>query len=251
MRSDPPIGSDALASIGSRLAGRPYARRGVAAADETIRVIMADDHIVVRAGVKALLRGAPDIALVGEADGGDDAVALAVRTSPHVALVDLDMPRGDGVDATRALVALDPAPAVVILTMYREEDRLLEALEAGASGYLMKDAAEHELLDAIRAVRRGETYVRPRVARLLAARVRRSAAPAEVRRRDELEVLSDREQTVLRLVAEGYNGPEIGRQLGISAKTVDTYKQRIEEKLGLMHRTDYVRFALDLEILHR
>jgi DNA-binding NarL/FixJ family response regulator len=135
--------------------------------------------------------------------------------------------------------------------MHSEEERLLEALEAGASGFLMKDAADRELIDAIRAVAAGEVYVRPRVARLLAARVRGAVTPAVARGREELAALSERERTVVRMIAEGYNGPEIGRHLGISAKTVDTYKQRVEEKLGLTHRTEYVRFALELDLLHK
>jgi DNA-binding NarL/FixJ family response regulator len=254
MGTDQPLQLNSLASVGNALADRPYARRGVPVSGETIRVILVDDHTIVRAGLKALLRSAPDIALVGEAEGGDDAVALAARVSPHVAVMDLDMPRGDGLSATRAMSAMEHPPRVLILTMHSEEARLLEALEAGASGYLMKDAAERELIDAIRAVAAGEVYVRPRVARLLAARVRGSGAGAGApapRDREELAALSERERTVVRMIAEGYNGPEIGRQLGISAKTVDTYKQRVEEKLGLVHRTEYVRFALELDLLHK
>ena len=134
--------------------------------------------------------------------------------------------------------------------IHAEEDRLIPLLEAGASGYLAKDAAGSELVDAIRAVAAGEVYVRPHVARLLAASVRGRSSTRDPMR-EQYDALSEREQTVVRLTAEGYGGTEIGQQLGISAKTVDTYKQRIEEKLGLKHRTDYVRFALALGLIRK
>jgi two-component system response regulator NreC len=140
---------------------------------------------------------------------------------------------------------------VLILTMHSEEARLHQAVEAGASGFLTKDAADRELVEAIRALARGEVYVRPRAARLLAARARDHRRPADPEGREALYLLSDRERSVVQLIAEGYNGPEVGRQLGISAKTVDTYRQRIEEKLGLAHRTEYVRFALSLDLLRK
>lgn len=245
--AEPPTPFDRIVDS---LAERPYARRGVPLSDAPIRVLLVDDHVVVRVGLRALLRTAPDMDVVGEAGGGDEAVALADRISPHVVVLDLDMPRGDGATATRALVAAERPPRVLILTMHTEEARLLELLELGASGYLMKDAAERELLDAVRTVAAGEVYVRPGVARLLAARVR-DRTTAAAARDTRLAQLSERERTVLQLIAAGWNGPEVGQRLGISAKTVDTYKQRIEEKLGLVHRTDYVRFALELDILHK
>jgi len=139
---------------------------------------------------------------------------------------------------------------VLVLTMHAEEERLLPLLEAGASGYLSKEAAERELVDAIRVVAAGDAYVRPRVARMLAAHERAKTHSAEGHRRAAFEALSERERTVARLTAEGYGGAEIGRQLGISNKTVETYKQRIEEKLGLRHRTEYVRLALEIGLLH-
>ena len=135
-------------------------------------------------------------------------------------------------------------------TAYSFYQQLLPLLRAGARGYVAKNAAEHDLIDAIRVVMAGDVFVRPPVARMLAS----STVRAELRSnspRERYKLLSDREQTVLRLVAEGFNGPEIGGQLGITAKTVDTYKQRIEEKLGLDHRTAYVRFAIDAGLLDR
>jgi two-component system, NarL family, response regulator NreC len=248
--STPPASpSGPLAEIAAQIAAAPYARRGVAVSDETIRVLLVDDHRLVRAGLRALLRTAPDVSVVGEAESGPEAVAEAARLRPNVVVMDLDMPGGDGAAATRELAAREPASHVLVLTQHAEEEQLVALLDAGAGGYLAKDAAERELVDAIRVVARGEVYVRPRVARMLASSVRHRDEPTDGAWK-RFAALSDREQTVCRRVAEGYNGREIGRQLGISAKTVDTYRQRIEEKLGIAHRTDYVRFALELGLLH-
>jgi len=137
---------------------------------------------------------------------------------------------------------------VLMVTMYDEQEKLLAVLNAGARGYLSKGAAERELADAIRVVAAGDVYVRPAVSRALA-----DSAPTPPRERTDararLERLSDRERTVVLLTARGFNGPEIGRQLGITAKTVDTYKQRIEEKMGLSHRSEYVRLVLEAGLL--
>jgi DNA-binding NarL/FixJ family response regulator len=237
----------ALARLGASFAAKPYARRGVPASADTIRVILADDHAIVREGLRLVLRGASDIAVVGEADDGVAAVALARRLAPDVAVLDLDMPGGDGLTALRELAAAAPAVRALILTMYAEQERLLPLLEAGARGYLTKEAASLDLVEAIRVVAGGEVYVRPTAARMLAAAVvpQRAARTASGR----FQALSEREQTVLRLVALGYSGAEIARRLRISSKTVAAYKQRIEEKLGVKHRTDYVRFAVEAGIL--
>ena len=237
-----------LADLCRELATRPYARRGVPPAETPIRVLLVDDHSIFRAGVRALLRAWPDISVIAEASNGEEALAVALRTRPQVAVMDLDMPRVDGTTATSTLQETIPEVRVLVLTMYPERERLESVLRVGARGYLTKDAAERDLAEAIRVVAAGEIYVRPAVARELAAGA--DASPPSV---SDSEVgfarLSDRERTVVDLTARGFNGPEIGRQLGITAKTVDTYKQRIEQKLGLAHRTDYVRFALDAHLL--
>lgn len=253
-RPGPGLPLDSLAAVGAALAGQPHARRGIGMRDTPIAVLLVDDHAVVRAGLRALLAGAPDVVVVGEASNGVEAVQAVARVRADVVVMDLDMAGGDGATATRVLATLDRPPTVppvrvLILSMHAEEERLIPLLEAGASGYLAKDAAERDLVDAIRAVAAGEFYVRPHVARLLAASVQRRAPADPARAR--FETLSEREQTVVRLVAEGFGGTEIGQQLGISPKTVDTYKQRVEEKLGLKHRTDYVRFALALDLIRK
>ncbi len=215
---------------------------------DLIRVVLADDHTIVRAGLKAVLGNAKDIAVVGEASNGTEAIALAERFHPDVIVMDLSMSEMDGIQATKALTAKGPTPRVLILTMHAEEEYLVPLLEAGAAGYLVKSGADRDLVDAVRAVARGDLYVRPSAARVLAKGIKKKDEHADERTR--FEKLTDRERDVLRLIAEGYTAPEIGEKLNISPKTVDTYKQRINEKLGLTHRADYVKFALKLGILH-
>jgi DNA-binding NarL/FixJ family response regulator len=214
---------------------------------DVIRVILADDHLVVRAGLKALLGATKDIEVVGEATNGREAIALIERLTPHVAVLDLDMPQMDGLTATRELATLGRATRVLILTMHTEEEYLVTLLEAGAAGYLVKNAADRELADAVRAVAAGDSYVQASAARTLARAVSRRADHAD--EREQYQHLSEREKGVLVLVASGYAASEIGEKLFISPKTVETYKQRITEKLHLSHRADYVQFCLRLGLL--
>ena len=215
--------------------------------DSVIRVLLADDHTVVRSGLKAVIGAAKDMVVVGEAATGTQAVAMAGRCDPDLVVMDLDMPDGDGLQATKAIVAKGPRPRVLILTMHTEEEHLLPLLQAGAAGYLLKNVADRELVDAIRAVAHGDVYVQHSASRVLVhGLTRRDPAKAD---RERFETLSAREQDVLRLTAQGYTGPEIATQLAISPKTVDTYKQRINEKLGLNHRADYVKLAVRLNLL--
>ena len=213
---------------------------------DVIRVVLIDDHQIVRAGLKAVLSTAKDITVVGEGGTGKDAVALASRVDPHVIVMDLSMPDMDGLTATRELQKANalrtPTPGepmtrrVLVLTMHTEDEHLVALLEAGAGGYLLKSVAERELVDAVRTVAAGDVYVQPTAARALARGLAKRDGGAEERAR--FDKLTDREQSVLKLVAEGFTAPEIGDALTISPKTVDTYKQRIGEKLGLTHRSD-------------
>jgi DNA-binding NarL/FixJ family response regulator len=241
--------ADSLRAIGAELAGRPYARRGVSPRDQPVRVVLVDDHAVLRVGLRALLATTPDVTVVGDGSNGVDAVSLAERLAPDVVVLDLDMPGGDGASATRALRALPRPPKVLILSMHAEEEQLIPLLKDGATGYLSKEAAGRELVAAIRVVASGDVYVRPHVARLLAGSMQQRGAPDA--RRQAFDSLSEREQLVVRLTAEGYSGVEIGQRIGISPKTVDTYKQRIETKLGIKHRTEYVRLALSLDLIRK
>lgn len=214
---------------------------------DTIRVILADDHTVVRAGLKAVLSSAKDIEVIGEAKNGVEAVALAERFKPDVMVMDLSMPDLDGTAATKQIIEKGLPTKVLVLTMHAEEDYLVPLMEAGAAGYLVKSAADRELVDAVRAIAHGDVYVRPAAARVLAKNLTKK--DPEKANRERFDKLTQREQDVLRLVAQGFSAPEIGERLYISPKTVDTYKQRIHEKLGLSHRSDYVQFALKLGLL--
>jgi len=246
-----PGAGGSLAEVAATLANQPYAKRGVPPGDTPITVVLADDHTLFRAGLRVLLRQAPDINVIGEANTGEEAIAAANRLNPDILVLDLEMRDADGASATRALAEAGSPVKVLILSMHSEEEFLLPLLTAGACGYLTKEAAEQELIEAIRAVARGDTYVRPRVARLLAAHQRTVANAPKSRGMDEFEQLSRRERDVVELLAKGFGGVEIGKQLGISNKTVETYKERIGEKLGLHHRSEYVRFALEIGLLHR
>jgi DNA-binding NarL/FixJ family response regulator len=214
---------------------------------DLIRVVLADDHAVVRSGLKAVLGAAKDIDVVGEASTGREALTMVERFAPDVIIMDLTMGDMDGLTATRKLVEAESTTRVLVLTMHAEEEYLVEVLQAGAAGYVVKSVADRELLEAVRTVARGEVYVQAAAARVLARGLTQKDPHAAERAR--FESLTPREQDVLTLVAQGYTAPEIGSKLYISPKTVDTYKQRINEKLGLQHRADYVTFALRLGLL--
>ena len=214
---------------------------------ELINVLLVDDHAIVRSGLKAVLGSARDIEVIGEASNGKEALERVKSLRPHVVVMDLTMAEMDGITATKAIGEMEDPPRVLVLTMHAEEEYLLPVLEAGAAGYLVKSAADRELIEAVRTVARGEMYVSNSAGRVLARGIRKKDENADLRAR--YEKLTEREQSVLRLVAAGYTAPEIGEQLFISPKTVDTYKQRVNEKLGLQHRHDYVTFALKLGLL--
>lgn len=212
----------------------------------SIRVLLVDDHAIVRAGLKAVIGAAPGMTVVGEAEGGTAALALLAHTPADVVVMDLSMADGDGLTATRAITRDNGSGArVLVLTMHGEESYLEPVLAAGASGYLVKSSADREVVEAVRAVARGETYVRPAAARAQGAQ-RREERAAE---RERFDKLTDREREVMQLIAEGYTAPQIGEQLSISPKTVDTYKQRVNDKMGLTTRADYVKLALRLGLL--
>ena len=201
-----------------------------------IRVLIADDHPLARAGLQELLRALGDIAVVGAAAGGDEALRLAAEREPDVVLMDLEMPGTDGIQATRELCTRRPAPAVVVLTSFSDRERILAALDAGAVGYLLKDAAPDELARAIRAAARGDAPLDPRAAReLLAQRDRTRAGPQ----------LTEREQEVLALVAQGLPNKLIARRLAISERTVKGHLTHIFERIGVADRTQAALWARD------
>jgi two-component system response regulator NreC len=209
-----------------------------------IRVLLADDHAIFRAGLKALLDAEMGIEVVGEASTGDEAIDLVRELTPDIVVMDLSMPGSGGLEATRRITALQLPTRVLVLTMHAEEEYLVPVLEAGAHGYLTKTTADRRLIDAIRVVARGEVYLPPRAATLLLKEYKATSEGS-----DALRQLSTREQEVLALTAEGFSSREIGEKLFISPKTVDTYRARIMEKLGLTHRSELVRFALQSGLL--
>jgi DNA-binding NarL/FixJ family response regulator len=203
-----------------------------------VRVALADDHPVVLAGIKALLQAAPEVALVGEATTGTAALRLILDTSPDVAVIDISLPDLNGLDLARRLAEACPSVRLLALTVHEDRAYVQPLLQAGARGYLLKRSAAEDLVRAIRAVAAGGVYLDPAVAdKALPEPERRgSAAP-------EAEPLSQREQEVLRLTAQGFSNKEIAAQLDVSGKTVETYKARGAEKLGLRTRADIVRYA--------
>ncbi|MBO2460065.1 response regulator [Actinomadura violacea] len=209
--------------------------------DRTVRVILVDDHTVMRAGVAALLAGEPGIEIAGEAGDGRAAVALAERLRPDVALVDLRMPVLDGVAATAEILARCPGTRVLILTTYDTDEEIERAVEAGAIGYLLKDATREQLADAVHAAARGETVLAPRVAQRLVARMRQPAPVA----------LTAREVEVLNAVADGLSNADIGRRLVIAEATVKTHLLRVFAKLDVSDRTRAVVVALERGLIKR
>jgi DNA-binding NarL/FixJ family response regulator len=203
--------------------------------DAPIRVLLADDHPVVREGLRGMLAAEPDIEVVGEAPSGDEAVALCCALRPDVILMDLRMPGGDGVSAIARLRDRQPASRIMVLTTYDTDSDILRAVEAGATGYLLKDTPRADLLNAIRAAARGETVLAPAVAGRLVTRMR---APRP-------EALSARETEVLAEVARGRTNAEIGRVLHISEATVKTHLTRACAKLGVSSRTAAVTRAME------
>jgi len=208
----------------------------------TLRVVLADDHEVVRAGLRALVEATPEMEVVGEAADGAEAVARARTLAPDVVVMDVSMPGMDGAEATERIARDSPGVKVIALTAHDDRAHLMRLLQAGAAGYVLKRAAADELVRAIRTVGSGGTYVDPVLAGAL---LRRSAQPFQAQSAAApAESLSEREEEVLRRLAWGESNKEIAHRLGISTKTVETYKARITDKLGLRSRTEMVRYAL-------
>jgi DNA-binding NarL/FixJ family response regulator len=212
---------------------------------DPIRVVLADDHAIFRAGLRALLDLEDGVEVIGEASTGEEAVDQALSLRPDLVVMDLSMPDGSGLEATRRIAALDIGVSVLVLTVHAEEEYLVPVVDVGASGYLTKASADRDLMDAIRTVARGEVYLPSRAATLLLQQYRLSEESEE----GGLRELSSREREVLALTAEGFSSSEIGKRLFISPKTVDTYRSRIMRKLGLTHRSELVRFALKVGLL--
>lgn len=210
-----------------------------------IKVLLVDDHAMFRAGIRALLESEGRVEVVGEASSGDEGVDRVRELKPDVVVMDLSMPDSNGLEATRRIAALGLETKVLVLTVHAEEEYLVPVVEAGASGYLTKTSADVDLMEAIKVVARGQVFLPPKATTLLLKRYKAS----EDSDAPKLQDLSTREQEVLALTAEGFSSREIGKKLFISPKTVDTYRSRIMDKLGLSHRSELVRFALRVGLL--
>jgi len=209
-----------------------------------IRILLADDHAVLRAGLRALLAAQGDLEVVGEASDGGEAIRLTQTLRPDLVVMDIGMPGVSGIDATARIKRDLPAVKVLILSMHDDRGYLRQVLRAGASGYVLKKAADTELLAAIRAAARGEVFLDPALAKALVEEVMEPQAMGR-----ETPPLSDRERDVLRLIAHGHTNQQVADRLCISVKSVETYKARLMEKLGLRGRAELVRYALQHGLL--
>lgn len=203
-----------------------------------VTVFIADDHAIVRDGLVAHLSAQPDLEVVGTASDGRDAVAQVLQLAPRIAILDISMPELDGIEAARQIAAERPEVQLIILSMHGGPQHIFHALEAGVRGYLLKESAGREIIDAIRVVQSGRRYLSPKVAEIVTENVGRRGGATP------LESLSRREREILKLVADGYSSAEIGASLHLSPKTVDSYRSRMMQKLHLSDLAGVIKFAI-------
>lgn len=213
--------------------------------NSTIKILVCDDHTLFRAGLKALLRNEPDFEIVGEAQDGQEGVEKVATLRPDVVLMDISMPRLNGFEATRVIVEADKNAKVLILTMYDEDDLIIRCLEAGASGYVLKDAPAEQLIYAIREAWKGEKYLSPGVvSKVVTQYLKTSSRP-----QDPYDSLSGRERETLKMLAEGLSVKEIAYQLKLSVKTVEVHKYNLMKKIDVHDRTELVKYALRTKLI--
>jgi two-component system response regulator NreC len=213
----------------------------------SIRILLADDHGVVRKGLRFLLEQQPDVEIVAEAADGREAVRIAEETSPDVVIMDIAMPLLNGIDATAQIVKRKPEVGVVILSMHSDEDYLLSALNAGAKGYLLKDSAEVDLVRAIHAVHRGTPFFSPEIAKTMLEDYMRFLQQRNLQ--DSYDLLTDREKEVLQLLAEGKSNKEVAGILDVSVYTIDTHRTHLMQKLNLHNTAEIVLYAVRKKII--
>lgn len=207
-----------------------------------IRVLVADDHAIVREGVQMLLEAHPDIEVIGEAVDGQEALDKAAQLRPDVVIMDIGMPGMDGLQATRRIKELSPDVHVLALTMHESNDYFFHVLSAGASGYVLKGATSADLISAVRAVHRGDVFLHPSVTKRLVTDYLRRVSDGE--ERASYDGLTNREREVLTLVAEGYTNQQIAERLVLSTSTVQTHRANIMRKLNLQNRTELIKYAI-------
>jgi two-component system response regulator NreC len=211
-----------------------------------IRVLLADDHAILRSGIRALLEDEPDLEVVGEAEDGHEVIRMAAELEPDIVLIDIAMPRLNGLEATRRIMQANPQAKILILSMHENEEYVRQVFASGAMGYILKDAAVRELLGAIRAIYRGEVVLSPAITRLVVE---------DYLRWGDLQMnhldsgLSPREREVLQLIAEGYTNSEIAGILSISIKTVQSHRTNLMRKLDLHDRGDLIKYAIQKKII--
>ncbi len=211
----------------------------------TIRVLIADDHAIVRAGLRTLITSETDLQLIGEATGGLEAMEKVQELVPDVLVLDISMPDLDGIEVIRALKKANSTCAILILSVHEDEALLREAIKLGAAGYIIKHAAESELIAAIRSVFRGDMYVHPKMIRSLLQTEDKSIH----RDRAIGEPLTSREEDVLKLLVQGYTNKQVAEELSISTRTVEGHRANLTEKLGIRSRVDLLRYARDHQLI--
>ncbi|HLQ76389.1 MAG TPA: response regulator transcription factor [Terriglobia bacterium] len=210
-----------------------------------IRILVCDDHTLFREGLKALIANEPDLEVVGEAEDGKEAIDKVKQLQPHVVLMDISMPLLNGFEAAQRIVETYKNTHVLVLTMYDEDDLIIRCLEAGASGYVLKDAPAKQLVYAIREVRKGGKYLSPSVVN----KVVEQYLQTSVRPKDTYDSLSGREREVLRVLAEGHSVKEIAYRLKLSVKTVEAHKYNLMRKLDVHDRTELVKYAIQKKLI--
>jgi DNA-binding NarL/FixJ family response regulator len=212
-----------------------------------VSILLVDDHAIVREGLRALLRARGDLAVVGEASDGAEAVAAVERLTPDVVVMDISMPRMNGIDAAAEIRRRFPATQVVFLSVHATSEHVFRALQAGAAGYVLKESVGQEVVDAIRAVAAGRRYLSTRLAEVVNPSL---ASSGPLPSRSPLDSLSQREREVLQLVVEGWSSAEIGERLSVSPKSIETYRGRVMTKLGIHDLPGLVRFAIKHGLTH-
>ncbi len=207
-----------------------------------IRILLADDHTILRAGLRMMLNAQPDMEVVGEAQDGRQAIAEAQRLQPDVILMDITMPDMNGIEATRQIKKLLPDTRVLILTMHEHDEYVFQALRAGASGYMLKEAADTDLISALRVIQSGQFYLSPTAQSVMVGDYLQRVRTGE--EKDSYSSLTEREREILKLVAEGYTNNQIAERLIISPKTVDTHRTHVMDKLNLHSRAELVKYAM-------